>query len=210
MIAMTRRNLLFEWLCGGLQFAFYFQIAAAVIIVAVNIFYAVRMQDKHCSESITAYTVQAETETKTLYIEETRFSGADIYFAEMEQPQAADTGYLITEDMRMLAQLVQAEAGNQDLTGKRLVADVVLNRVDSERFPNTIEEVIFQRNPVQFGVTVDGAFDRVGGDVSEECFKSVQMEWEQETRIDKNVMYFNGVHENGKNPFKHGDHWFSY
>lgn len=210
MIAMTRRNLLFEWLCGGLQFAFYFQIAAAVIIVAFNIFYAVRMQEQDTVEKTTTYTVQAETETKTLYIEETRFSGADIYFAEMEQEQPQDTGYLITDEMRMVAQLVQAEAGNQDLTGKRLVADVVLNRVDSERFPNTVEEVIFQRNPVQFGVIVDGAFDRVGGDVSEECFKAVQMEWEKETRLDKNVMYFNGVHENGKNPFKHGDHWFSY
>lgn len=178
--------------------------------MAVNIFYAVRMQETDAPEETATYTVQAETETKTLYIEETRFSGADIYFSEMEKEQPEDTGYLITEDMRTLAQLVQAEAGNQDLTGKRLVADVVLNRVDSERFPNTVKEVIFQRNPVQFGVTVDGAFDRVVGDVPEECFKAVQMEWGQETRLDKNVMYFNGVHENGKNPFKHGDHWFSY
>lgn len=36
------------------------------------------------------------------------------------------------------------------------------------------------------------------------------MEWERETRLDKEVLYFNGVYENGKNPFKHGDHWFSY
>ena len=183
-------------------------IIAVGLIILSNIFYVAYAKEPDEPEETAAYTVQ--TETETLYIEETRFSGADIYFEEIEQTQAADTECLITDEMRMVAQLVQAEAGNQDLTGKRLVADVVLNRVDSERFPDTIEEVIFQRNPVQFGVTVDGAFERAGGDVSEECFKAVQMEWKRETRLDKNVMYFNGVHENGKNPFKHGDHWFSY
>lgn len=178
--------------------------------MVINVYMACHVREtRKAQESTKIVQTEAIEQRETLYIEETRFSGADIYFAEMEQTQA-DTGYLITDEMQMVAQLVQAEAGNQDLTGKRLVADVVLNRVDSERFPNTIEEVIFQKNPVQFGVTVDGAFDRVGGDVSEECFKATQMEWERETRLDKNVMYFNGVHENGKNPFKHGDHWFSY
>lgn len=45
-------------------------------------------------------------------------------------------------DMELVAQLVQAEAGNQDLTGKRLVADVVYNRVRDPRFPNTVEGVV--------------------------------------------------------------------
>ena len=47
-----------------------------------------------------------------------------------------------------LVYIVHAEANNQDLTGKKLVADVVLNRVHDPRFPNTIEGVIFQ--PYQF------------------------------------------------------------
>lgn len=164
MNAMSRGNLKTEvlWIC--LQSAFYLPILATAIIVVVNIYAAFYVWEPHKVEQSTQIVqTEAIEQRETLYIEETRFSGADIYFAEMEQTQEEDTGYLITDEMRMVAQLVQAEAGNQDLTGKRLVADVVLNRVDSERFPNTVEEVIFQKNPVQFGVTVDGAFDRVGG-----------------------------------------------
>ena len=40
--------------------------------------------------------------------------------------------------------LVEAEAGGEDLMGKMLVANVVLNRVKDKRFPNSINEVIFQ------------------------------------------------------------------
>ena len=47
-------------------------------------------------------------------------------------------------EMELLAQLIEAEAGNQDYTGKRLVGDVVINRIRSNRFPNTLEEVMEQ------------------------------------------------------------------
>ena len=56
----------------------------------------------------------------------------------------------IYDSLEMLAKCVQAEAGNQGLLGKRLVVDVILNRVDSDRFPNTIEGVITQSG--QFAV----------------------------------------------------------
>lgn len=61
-------------------------------------------------------------------------------------------------EMELIAQLVQAEAGNQGLSGMRLVVDVVLNRVESDKFPNTVEDVIFQKNA--FSVIDDGAFDK--------------------------------------------------
>ena len=48
-------------------------------------------------------------------------------------------------DLEMITQLVHAEAGNQDIWGKRMVADVVMNRVRDPRFPDTVEEVIFQK-----------------------------------------------------------------
>lgn len=46
-----------------------------------------------------------------------------------------------TLEERELAQLVEAEAGTQGFYGKQLVADVVLNRVDSDIFPDTIHGV---------------------------------------------------------------------
>lgn len=113
-------------------------------------------------------------------------------------------------EMELLSQLVQAEAGNQDLTGMRYVADVVLNRVDDPRFPNTIEEVIFQRNPTQFAVTIDGAFEKAAWNMSENAYLAVQLEWEQ--RLDSGILYFNSGTDpmNGRSTFKYGDHWFGY
>lgn len=108
----------------------------------------------------------------------------------------------------MLAQLVQAEAGNQPLTGMRFVVDVVLNRVDDERFPNTIDGVIYQKG--QFSVIRNGAFDRAANYISEDAYRAVELEWNE--RLDYGVMYFSSTKDpvNGKRAFKYYDHWFSY
>lgn len=50
------------------------------------------------------------------------------------------------EEARMLATLAMAEAEGEDSVGKALVIMVVLNRVESDSFPDSIEEVIFQKN----------------------------------------------------------------
>ncbi|WP_449539599.1 cell wall hydrolase [Ferdinandcohnia sp. Marseille-Q9671] len=48
-------------------------------------------------------------------------------------------------DKDLLAKLVHAEAKGEPYAGKVAVATVVLNRVDSADFPNTIKEVIYER-----------------------------------------------------------------
>ena len=48
-------------------------------------------------------------------------------------------------DKTLMARLVQAEAKGEPYAGKVAVATVVLNRVDSPLFPNTIKGVILQR-----------------------------------------------------------------
>ncbi len=59
------------------------------------------------------------------------------------------------EDYQILLKIVQAEAGVCDQKGKILVADVILNRVRSSEFPNSIEAVVFQRG--QFSPVRDGS-----------------------------------------------------
>ena len=49
------------------------------------------------------------------------------------------------EEVEILQRIVEAEATGQDVKGKILVANVVLNRVMSDGFPDTIKEVVFQR-----------------------------------------------------------------
>lgn len=62
-----------------------------------------------------------------------------------------------------LLRIVEAEATGEDLEGKMLIANVILNRVKDDRFPNTIEEVVWQRvgDVAQFQPTVDGRIDTV-------------------------------------------------
>lgn len=109
-------------------------------------------------------------------------------------------------ELELLACVVHAEAGNQDLHGKRLVADVVFNRVMSDRFPNTITEVIYQ--PGQFSVVNDGALERAYTEVTEEDFQAVEMEIDEE--LDYEVLFFTA---GGYNPYcvpmyQYGDHYF--
>lgn len=108
-------------------------------------------------------------------------------------------------EKELLAQLIEAEAGNQDKHGKALVADVVLNRVDSDLFPNSIEEVIYQKG--QFGVMTDGAFDKAGYNISQESFQVAAEEYDKEVRINETILYFNNT-PHRKNMWKYGDHWF--
>ena len=72
-----------------------------------------------------------------------------------------------------LLRIVEAEAGGEDIIGKMLVANVVLNRVEDKQFPNSINEVIFQEDNgvTQFSPISDGRFYTVT--VSKETVEAV-------------------------------------
>jgi len=61
------------------------------------------------------------------------------------------------DELYCLAQNIYFEARSESLAGKYAVADVVLNRVDSSRYPNTICSVIKERH--QFSWYWDGKSD---------------------------------------------------
>lgn len=130
--------------------------------------------------------------------------GCLVYETEDSDEQIAEEIYL--GELELLAQLVEAEAGNQDFEGKCLVVDVVLNRVESPDFPNTISEVIFQDG--QFSVITNGAFDKAAWNMQESDYAAVMVETELHTNRD--VLYFNNCStvSGAGNKFKVGDHWF--
>ena len=111
-------------------------------------------------------------------------------------------------EREVLAQLVAAEALNQNLKGKRLVADVVLNRVKSPDFPDTISGVIYQDK--QFSAIKNGAFDAAAWTVTPDCFKAVRLETEGR-RLDSHILYFTAGNYNrtGTPAYQYGDHFFS-
>jgi len=57
---------------------------------------------------------------------------------------ASSSAAIISADHRLLAKLVYAEARGESYKGQVAVAAVVLNRVASSEFPNTISGVIYQ------------------------------------------------------------------
>lgn len=132
--------------------------------------------------------------------------------AEAEEPEPAKGPQSIQEEiyegeLEMLAALVFAEAGNQDMIGKRLVVDVVLNRVDSPFWPNSITAVVFQKH--QFSPAENGALSAAYKGVTPECYEAVRLELEE--RLDSEVVYFNGGSWPGYGTpaYQHGDHFFS-
>lgn len=64
-------------------------------------------------------------------------------------------------DLYWMARIISAESGGEPLRGQIAVGNVVLNRVRSDEFPDTIPEVIFdQRHAVQFEPVENGTVYR--------------------------------------------------
>lgn len=91
-------------------------------------------------------------------------------------------------EIYLLAQCVEAEAGYDDLSQK-YVAQVILNRLHSGKFPNTIVDVIYQRvNGVpQFSVAWNGAIER---EVKTETLLNVYSVLVHGTDLPQYVLYF--------------------
>ncbi|MCD7835839.1 MAG: cell wall hydrolase [Lachnospiraceae bacterium] len=96
---------------------------------------------------------------------------------------------LCDEDIEALCRIVEAEAGSEDDEGKLLVANVVLNRVEDESFPDTVTEVIFQtdKGVAQFSPVSNGRYYEVT--ISEETREAVERALSGED-ISEGALYF--------------------
>lgn len=67
------------------------------------------------------------------------------------------------QEYQVLLKIVEAEAGCEDEVGRMLVANVILNRVNSDQFPNTISEVVYQQvqGNAQFSPVANGTINTV-------------------------------------------------
>lgn len=109
-----------------------------------------------------------------------------IDYAVMEQKFVINVS---AQDIETLMRIVEAEAGGEDRTGKLLVANVVINRVMDEHFPDTVTEVVYQKNEsvTQFSPVSDGKINTVT--VSEETKEVVYSALYGEN-ISKGALYF--------------------
>lgn len=81
----------------------------------------------------------------------------EVNVVEEESSVSLDDGLPVSvEDFDALCRIIECEARGEDLKGRILVGNVVMNRVASEKFPNSIAEVI--ESPGQFDPVSSGAY----------------------------------------------------
>lgn len=171
-------------------------------VVILAFFLALMLESRQDVQTTTEKTKEAQ-DTKlpeqftflhsTVYAEEEEAIRNEIFYGELEE----------------VALIVQAEAGNQDELGKRYVADVIWNRVDTKEFPDAVRDVIYQMDPVQFATTVNGAMGMAGYTITDYVFQIALDEYY--SRTNSEIIYFRTekYHECGTPAFKHGAHYFS-
>lgn len=132
-----------------------------------------------------------------------------------EDPQAAEAFTDYTEsDYNVLLRIVQAEAGGCDMKGKILVANVILNRVESDEFPDTITDVVYEKR--QFSPVSNGSINRCK--VEEETVEAVDRALAGEDYSEGALFFMNRRASSGSNVrwfdthldylFQHGGHEF--
>jgi len=74
--------------------------------------------------------------------------------AEGEIPEATSENRwdikLTDEEIELLAKILWVEARGESEEGQKAVVEVIFNRMVSEDFPNTLYDVLSQKNPTQF------------------------------------------------------------
>lgn len=125
---------------------------------------------------------------------------------------------LSKEEKEILQRIVEAEATGEDIKGKMLVANVVINRTKDKNFPDTVKDVVFQKSggTYQFSPIKDKRYWSVK--ITEETITAVDrvMQGEDESngalyfsarrRAEKNSMRW--FDRNLKYLFTHGGHEF--
>lgn len=116
-------------------------IALQVVTLSVLIKFLVTPRDKQLEQSITQ-----EESTPQQYIIELKIEAEPF-----ETNPVAETYYdtLSSEEIFLLEVTIQHEVGNFSKTYKRYVAELIYNRIQSDDFPDTVKEVLFQKGQFQ-------------------------------------------------------------
>lgn len=103
---------------------------------------------------------QAQEEIRTQQaMEAARQAEEEAQRKEAEAKKAALRIPCSEEDYQVMLKIVQAEAGGCDSRGKILVANVIMNRVRSREFPDSITGVVYEKS--QFSPVSNGSINQV-------------------------------------------------
>lgn len=112
------------------------------------------------------------------------------------------------EESYLLRKIAMAEAEGEGTFVKALVMKTIINRVESEEFPNSIESVIFQHK--QFSPLEDGRWEQV--EPNGECWEAFYYLLNSDYDFSNGALYFDGISSSGnwhdwhlQFLFQHGD-----
>ena len=174
---------------------------------------AAETEDAVQNEEYTEVESAAETVVEEITEEET--PAEDIQEEETEEAEEAGEEIELSSDERqVLLRIVQAEAGTCDEEGKLLVANVILNRMESDEFPDTVREVVYQKS--QFSPVMNGTINTCK--ITEETESAVSRALNGEDISDGALYFMNRKKSASRNVrwfdtklqflFKHGGHEF--
>lgn len=101
------------------------------------------------------------------------FKYTDEFLSKMPEPSSGD------KEWKCFSEAIYFEARGESVKGQFAVAEVILNRVDSTKFPNSICKVVAQgtkkgrRHNCQFSYNCDGLTERIGNNVAYSVSKKV-------------------------------------
>ena len=196
--------------------------AAVFMVKGVGEFYADAGNDAGKEEEtgeiqITEESMIAELKTVTmLEIEENEITERQSV-EEVSECQSNIPGMdWDAEDAYLLEKIAMAEAEGEGVEGKALVMLVVINRVRSDRFPDTIKEVIYQRTGSggwQFSTMQEGG-RWYTTEPDRECREALELIRIEKWDESRGALYFESAgksdwhRKNLEFLFRYGNHYF--
>ena len=137
------------------------------------------------------------------YAPETEYTEPETEYTEPEtESTESSSSDISSSDLDLLAALIYCEAGNQPMEGKIAVGQVVMNRVASGSFANSIHDVIYESG--QFTPAYSGQLAGVIGSAPSDCYDAALAAMNGEGTVG-GALYFNTGSGKGT---KIGDHQF--
>lgn len=174
---------------------------SSVVSTDINAKTIVKETETIETQIIQGTEVEIETETETEFVPLQIIQPVMSCVVETKEPEMIFT----ESEIELIALVTMAEAEGESEYGKRLVIDTIINRVESEHFPNTVNEVIYQ--PHHFESVWNGRIDKCY--VDEDICDLVRGEIEEIS--DPYVMYFctGDYGRYGEPMYQVGNHYFS-
>lgn len=166
----------------------YILVILLLVIIAVGAkIYIVDREDSYSAKTVSNEPVQTDKDNKVKDIAQEAVRAR--MMTEGVSTIEEDISNIIeveSEKKYLLARLVYAEAGSESDEHQQAVASVVLNRMNSDKFPDSIDEVIYQRNPLQYACIEDGNIDKIP---DERAIKNAYYIWDNGSILPDNVLY---------------------